>query len=49
MALYLFAIFTLNLRIKSGSEPINYDSDTKLSGIASAKKDQNIIQEQLDH
>lgn len=45
----LFSIFTSNLRIKSGSELINYASDTKLSGIAFAEEDQNITQDQLDH
>lgn len=45
----LFSIFTSNLRIKSGSELINYSSDTKLSGTAFAEEDQNITQDQLDH
>lgn len=45
----LFSIFTSNLRIKSGSELINYSSDTKLSGTAFAEEDQNIMQDQLDH
>lgn len=33
----------------SGSELINYSSDTKLSGTAFAEEDQNITQDQLDH
>lgn len=48
-ALGLLSIFTSNLRIESGSELVNDTSDTKLSGIAFAEEDQNLMQEQLDH